>query len=437
MPQWTESFIQTHVTDSNTLHDGRALARAAKWSSLGHDDQAGWGLAQGSGKNPYRVCVAIDDAATKCSCPSRKFPCKHAVGLMFLLATELVAPSNAPPDWVVSWLASREAQRTAPIETKAPDTAAQAKRQAARDAKVQAGIEDLRLWLEDLVRQGLSDERVKAYDFWDKMAARMTDAQISPISKRLRRLGGLPFQKKDDWQSIIADEISRIYTLTEAYQRLDTLPEALAHDVRTALGFPLKQEDVIASFPAVSDVWHIVGQRYEVEDRLQMWRSWLYGVNTQSWAMVLEFAHSTQSFTSPLRHGTWFEGAVTYYPGAFQQRAVISGDRVSLKTITKPTGFNCESIDQILNAYADTLAQNPFLERIPVWMPQAWLNRRDLIDPQGKRLPMSSGVNGVWWQAVAGDDWRPVFGEWNGLEFTLVAVVSDDGWSGMEKDDYV
>jgi len=98
MPQWTESDIQTHVTDANTLHDGRALARVAKWSGLGRDDHAAWGLAQGSGKNLYRVCVAIDDAATKCSCPSRKFPCKHAVGLMFLLAADMVALSDVRHD---------------------------------------------------------------------------------------------------------------------------------------------------------------------------------------------------------------------------------------------------------------------------------------------------------------------------------------------------
>ncbi|MDQ3283523.1 MAG: SWIM zinc finger family protein, partial [Acidobacteriota bacterium] len=28
--------------------------------------------------------MALTDLASKCSCPSRKFPCKHAVGLLVL-----------------------------------------------------------------------------------------------------------------------------------------------------------------------------------------------------------------------------------------------------------------------------------------------------------------------------------------------------------------
>ena len=47
-----------------------------------------WGLAKGSGKKPYQTQVDIVEFAYKCSCPSRKFPCKHALGPMFLAADD-------------------------------------------------------------------------------------------------------------------------------------------------------------------------------------------------------------------------------------------------------------------------------------------------------------------------------------------------------------
>jgi SWIM zinc finger len=41
-----------------------------------------WGLCAGSGKRPYQTVVDLTGPAYKCSCPSRKFPCKHALALL-------------------------------------------------------------------------------------------------------------------------------------------------------------------------------------------------------------------------------------------------------------------------------------------------------------------------------------------------------------------
>ena len=74
MTTWNEAFVQTLIVDSGSLRDGEKLARSGIWSGNGCDARAAWGLVQGSGKSPYQVCVDLSDAATKCSCPSRKFP---------------------------------------------------------------------------------------------------------------------------------------------------------------------------------------------------------------------------------------------------------------------------------------------------------------------------------------------------------------------------
>ena len=145
---------------------------------------AAWGLCKGSGANPYQVAVDIAGPAYKCSCPSRKIPCKHALGLLFLVA-DGGAPTADPPDWAQSWLDSR-ASRAAAAATRAErpteiDPEARAKRIATRERKVAAGIDELDRWLRDLMRRGLDSTRSEGYRFWDAMGARLVDAQAGRV----------------------------------------------------------------------------------------------------------------------------------------------------------------------------------------------------------------------------------------------------------------
>jgi hypothetical protein len=429
MTTWTEEYVRSLVTDAGTLKDGQKLAQPGKWVSAGRNAAAAWGLAQGSAREPYRVCVELEGAATKCSCPSRKFPCKHAVGLMFRLAQGAIPEGEAAPEWVATWIEGRQRkQAAAPPKEKVPDAAAQAKREAARQAKVSAGVEELRLFLEDLVRQGLDDPRVKSYEFWDRIAGRMVDAQMSPIAQRLRALGGRPFQKRGDWVSQLADEVGRLYALTEAYGRLDSLPEGLAADVRTALGFSLKQEDVLASQPGVRDLWHIAGQTVDMAEKIMERRTWLYGENSGRFALLLEFAHPSRPFTTMYPLGRCFQGEVVFYPSAYPQRALISGTNGYIQPANRLAAFACQGVEQALSSYADALARNPFLDRIPAGIPRAWPTRAGLVDPSGRLLPLAHTPQSQWLQAVMGGDWMPVFGEWDGENFLMTTFVTAEGW---------
>ncbi|WP_345024954.1 SWIM zinc finger family protein, partial [Nonomuraea roseoviolacea] len=43
-----------------------------------------FGECEGSGATPYQTCVDLDGPAYRCGCPSRKAPCKHALGLLLV-----------------------------------------------------------------------------------------------------------------------------------------------------------------------------------------------------------------------------------------------------------------------------------------------------------------------------------------------------------------
>lgn len=413
------------------LKDGQKLSQPGKWKETGQDSSVAWGLAQGSAKEPYKVCVELSSGAAKCNCPSRKFPCKHGAALMFMLARGIVETrEGAAPEWAATWIAGRQKRQEAAttVTEKAPDPAAHAKREAARLSKVDAGITELRLFLEDVARQGFEDKRIKTYDFWDRIASRMVDAQMSPVGQRLRALGGKPFQKHTDWTALLADEIGRLYALTEAYGRIDSLPEGLQADVRTALGFSLKQEDLIAAGPAIRDVWQIVGQTHTQAERLTERHTWLYGESTGNVALLLEFSHANRAFSAGYPLGHAFAGELVYYPSAFPQRAIIKSSERDYQRSEKLTAYSLASTGDVLTAYADALAQNPFIERVPAGFARAYPSRSEIITPDNTALPVSSAPTAQRIQALGGGDWLPVFGEWDGEAFIMASFITTEGW---------
>lgn len=198
---WTPEQILALAPDAASARAGQGLANARKWSSLGSDDRSAWGLCQGSGKDPYQAQIDLTEPAFRCSCPSRKFPCKHTLGLFLLLAGQPdLFKEKRPPVWVGEWIASRakraqqrvEKQAQAETEEKAVDPQAQAKRAANREAKVKAGLQELELWLRDLARGGLAAAQSQPPQFWERTAARLVDAQAPGIARLVREMAGMP-----------------------------------------------------------------------------------------------------------------------------------------------------------------------------------------------------------------------------------------------------
>src|SRR5215475_953227 len=105
---WTTDQILTLAPDTASAKAGQRLATARNWLKLGADENTAWGLCQGGGKEPYRTQIDLTEPAFRCSCPSRKFPCKHGLGLFLLFAAQPAAfKEKQPPDWVSEWIASR------------------------------------------------------------------------------------------------------------------------------------------------------------------------------------------------------------------------------------------------------------------------------------------------------------------------------------------
>jgi|LSQX01.2.fsa_nt_gb hypothetical protein len=435
---WTTEQVLALAPDAASAKAGRELATPRKWVSLGRDRQSAWGLCQGSGKSPYQTQIDLGEPAFRCSCPSRKFPCKHSLGLFLLLAAQPEAfPEQTPPAWVTEWLearAKRAEQRAAKSTRKEEpaDPAAQERRAARRESRVAAGLQELDLWLCDLVRSGLASAQGKPPAFWEGIAARLVDAQAPGLARLVRDLSSLP-ASGTGWQERLLERLSLIYLLIEGYRRIDTLPAETQADLRSLIGWTQSQETLLAE-PGLSDHWAILGQRIEQEEHLRVQRTWLQGTESGRPAMILHFAHGTAPLDTSLVPGTCFNGEVVFFPGAYPLRALIKSREGAAEPL-QAMGPG-QTIASAAEARAAALARNPWISRFPVLLETVVPTYREgtwvLRDTEGSLLPLHPRFDRGWQLlALSGGYPLALFGEWEEDHFLPLSAWADSVFLGL------
>jgi hypothetical protein len=434
--------------DAASAKAGRSLATAGKWRNVGRDERALWGECQGSGAKPYQTVIDLNEPAFKCSCPSRKFPCKHALGLFLLIANQTATPGTTTtaraartataPDWAAEWLAKRDtqAQRKSEAAKKADEeldeatlarrALQKAKRSLDREAKVVAGLKELELWLRDLLRHGLASAQTRSFDYWEQMAARLIDAQAPGAARRVRELSRLP-QSGDGWIEQLLTKISSLFLLLKAFERIETLSLATQADVRTAIGWNYK-EDELPEENLVADEWLVLGQRTTGEESLRVRRTWLWGQRTAKSALILEFAVGGQQLAMDLLPGTSTEAELIFYPSNYPLRSAIKKRSNTTRMSKEISGYS--STEQLLTTHADVLALNPWIEALPALLQtvvpmhrnEKWLAR----DVDGRLLSLRCDA-ATGWKLIALSGGYPmsIFGEWNGRSLLPIAAWAD------------
>lgn len=433
---WTVAQVLALSPDDKSTKNGKSLATASKWQTLGTNEQAIWGECRGSGKKPYRTQIDLNEPAFRCSCPSRKFPCKHSLALFLLLATQidLFTPAT-PPDWVQEWLEKRSqagSRQQAQVKATIADPEAQAKRIAQREAKISAGLTDLDQWLRDLIRQGLATVQTQPYSFWENAAARMVDAQAPGLARRLREIASLP-HTGGNWPSRLLAELGKLYLLVQGYQRLTTLPEAVQAEVRSQIGWVQKQEDLLAPVPdksllVLEDTWSVLGKRITTEDHLNVQRVWLWGTTHQRPALILSFGYQNQPLDTSLLPGTTVSAELVFYPGLYPLRALVKERQPGVEITAPITGLT--SISAAITHYGEAMAKNPWLAQFPLLLKavipycsdQGWR----VADAHGHQLPLRSGFDAWTLLALSGGHCLMLFGEWDGHSLFPLSLWADN-----------
>ena len=450
--RWSADRVLDLAPDESSRRSAGALGRPAPWQDAGVAGDVLWGLCAGSGKNPYQVVVDLSGPAYKCSCPSRKFPCKHALGLLLNWANGALPEESAPADFAAAWLADRRARaekaeksvvRTDPGDSPASaatgtvrDEAAAARRVQQRAQRVANGLAELQSWLRDQVLVGLSatptatsaaaSAGASARGHADEIAARMVDAQAPGVAAVLRGLSEVPASGQG-WPGRLLGEYAQLHLLARAHQRLADLPPDLAATVRSRIGYPTSRQDVLAR-QAVTDHWLVLGVRDLLDGHVPGRRLWLRGRDSGRWAMLLTFAAPggaggaggwQDPDTARLRPGTELHASLHYYPGQPAMRATVGERHAQPVRAERPPADRDAAA--LLAGYAAGLEQDPWLTVWPALLTGTPVppddgspgNRWRLLDPGGVALPLGDRESLWTLLAVSGGYPVTVAGEWH------------------------
>ncbi len=439
--EWTREQVLALAPDAASAQAARALSQPGKWSGLGRNQRAVWGEQQGGGKDPYRARIDLQGPVFKCSCPSRKFPCKHCLGLFLALVEEpgFIAQA-APPAWVAEWLQKHEqgieakARKTESQSTPIADPEAQVERARRRESRVAEGLAELALWLRDLVRQGLAMVLVQPASFFESMAARLVDAQAPGVARRVRGLHGLGGSGNGRERRLL-ERIAQLHLLVEGYQRFESLAFETQTDIRSTIGWTVPAEELLQGV-GVRGVWKVLGRRAELEDRLRVLRTWLWCAEESRYALILRFAAGSQPMDLSLVPGTEVGCDLGFFPGSVPLRALEKSRHCAPRSFAgEPLNLGL-SVKASVDLVARAFVRNPWLERHPMSLRGVIPGRRGedwlLCCTDGSAIPVAGRFKGGW-ELLAMSGGRPlgIFGEWDGHELHPLGAWTRDGFCDL------
>ncbi|MBL1095446.1 SWIM zinc finger family protein [Streptomyces coffeae] len=444
--RWTAEQVLALAPDAASRTAGGKLAAAGPWSGTGARGPGIWGVCAGSGSMPYRTVVDLGRPGYRCSCPSRKFPCKHALGLLLLWASGGGVPEgDEPPEWAEGWLSERREraadqaagrrddagsgagggagagdQRPGGSAGGTADPEAARRRAERRAQRIAAGASELERRLADLLRGGLAAIDRAEYGVWDETAARMVDAQAPGLEARVRELAAIP-SSGAGWPARLLEECALAHLLNQGFLHIDQLPEELAATTRARIGVTLPVAELLACAEPVRDRWLVLGRQDSSDGRLTTRRVWLRGERTGRMALLLSFDTGDRSPEPTLPTGLLLDADLVYYPSTRPLRAALAErhptpPKADSERTVPPGG----DVAAALAVYGEALGQDPWLEGWPVVLSgvtpvpgdEGW----QLADPTtGLALPVDPRCAGRTdlWQLLAIAGGRPitVFGE--------------------------
>ncbi len=387
--------------DQASLAAARKLLTPRSWPTLATDgDGLLWGECQGSGSLPYRVVLAEADLGYKCTCPSRKFPCKHTLALMWMRAEGHAFAAQERPAWAGEWLtrrrpgAARRPPDTQPDQPSPPRSIAElpdpgenamdprARARAAtqrersrteRETAILAGLDELDLWIIDQIERGLAGFAAVAAEQCRLIARRLVDAKAGGLASRVEQippaLFGLPESERAEF---LVTRLGELHLIAEAYRRQHELPAALTADVRLTVGWTMSRE-MLLDDPSVLHVkgrWMVLAAFSEIQpDKLRRMETWLARVDDGAepqFAVLIDFVPATAGAgTAGYSPGETFVAELAFYPSGAPLRAVIV-ERIGAPAQEGRWPTPPHDLPAAIENYETALAERPWLGQWPI-----------------------------------------------------------------------
>ncbi|MCI8719335.1 MAG: SWIM zinc finger domain-containing protein [Lachnospiraceae bacterium] len=244
----TEQQILAMAPNPAAASNGKKISQKGGFVRLerSEDDTFYMGECSGSGKSNYITSVDFVDSEApmcRCSCPSRQFPCKHGLALLYEIMSKKTFKICEIPEDILKKRAKKAAKEKGDDETSGESKETTAKKKAAsaktskaaKTKKIKKQLEGLELTqklVQDLIKAGLGTMGGTAIKTYEQLSKQLGDYYL-PGPQRL--LNGLiievvAFQKdgnEEHYEKAIAI-LEKLWTLIKKSQKY--LSEKLEQD---------------------------------------------------------------------------------------------------------------------------------------------------------------------------------------------------------------
>ena len=238
-----EAVIASLAPDAPSLRNGRAIMQSGQFSNVCRNESATafFGHCTGSGATPYSVTVDVSAAPVFiCSCPSRKRPCKHALGLLLCYAAGQPFAISEIPQPIQE--KRKTVPRSGPKEKQSKTGAVAAAK------KIAAQLEGLALahkLVSSIVSEGIGSVNGKTLARLHNQSKQLGNLYLPGVQKAFREiLDCFTLTDTEVMYSSVCASLARFHAITEqgrAYlqKRLDdpALPRDAQTELESLLGY--------------------------------------------------------------------------------------------------------------------------------------------------------------------------------------------------------
>ena len=438
---WTEDKIKLLAPDNSTERRGRMLASSSKWTDLSTNYEAIWGDCTVLDTQRFSVQIQLKGLKYRCSCSSKNNACKHIIGLLYLYVKSSALFKHQPPsEQLTQWLRSeklmteeinKQPKKLIKTEIQIEKARiAKEKRWQKRLDLMSSGIEELEVWLTDIIRQGIANTNAENADFWNDAAAKMVNAKLPGISTYLKETYQLILQDAD-WTELLVSRLGQLYFWVTSFRNRLSLSAIMLEDLYRSLGKTQKRAEIIAEGPLLYDDWLITGikEGKDVENRTYR-RVWLQGKKTNKDALLYESYFGHIGFDNEYKSGWYINGKLAYYSKNYPQRATFEHFEIT-DLVVKSNFRTYNSINSFMMNYTEAKSTNPWLSYFPVFIGgvSALIDSKNnlrLIDSDKNLLNLAeiSTMSKMKILSVSGGHPILLFGEWDGLHFEPLSIFN-------------
>ncbi|QSF47120.1 SWIM zinc finger family protein [Paenibacillus tianjinensis] len=250
MPELTSSYVDSLAPNAASIKNGQGLVRKKSFIQL-HRTENGellFGQCAGSGKTPYECSVdfvAPENPVFRCSCPSRQFPCKHTLGLLYAYVEGQPFTPAQVPETIAAKREKAEKREENKVKQAAEGSGSKPKKvnKSALKKKISAQLEGLAL-LEKLVlsliRGGLSAIDAKTLKTVQEHVKQLGNYYLSGAQIELRQFALLLGKGQDREQSYTyaVEQLTRLHAFIKkgrSYLTARSEDPELAPDVESTI----------------------------------------------------------------------------------------------------------------------------------------------------------------------------------------------------------